>query len=115
MAPIGRCASVSTNITQWHHFQEQILLDCASASGIWQSKADPQQMESDASEWESLLLPHVTKANSVKQVSMVASKRVCEQALLSGGERPRQWPGKKAGRVETQGCKGGVHDQGPGR
>jgi hypothetical protein len=50
MAPTGRSASVSTNITRAHLFQEHVLLDCFSASGFWQSKADPQQNERDGSE-----------------------------------------------------------------
>jgi hypothetical protein len=31
-------AFTSASITHWHNFQEEIFLDCGSASGIWQRK-----------------------------------------------------------------------------
>jgi hypothetical protein len=55
MAPTGKSASTSASITYWHNFQEEILLDCVSACGIWQSKTGPQQMESAASKWGNVL------------------------------------------------------------
>jgi hypothetical protein len=73
----NRSVSTSASITHWHNFQEEILLDCVSASGIWQSKTGPQQMESAASKWDNVLhlfLPQVMEANVVEKACMEASK-----------------------------------------